>query len=435
MYKQSIENVSHNLLQNVTKLEDALEQIKQDYQNGAQPFLKLPSTRDDLLNIKRVADHIKDNFKDVVILGTGGSSLGAQALAALKGPQVSRDQRVVRVHFPDNLGPHTMALLLRDLDLRRTHFIVISKSGTTLETLAQLISCFSALRLYCQTSDIAEHFTVVVQPGDSPLRRFAESWKLPVHDHDPDLGGRFSIFSLVGLLPALIMDLDVVAFREGANQVLMHTFDSGSVHDIPAAVGASLIYILNMVHNVNINVIMPYGCRMERLAAWYQQLWAESIGKNGCGTTPVRALGPVDQHSQLQLYLDGPRDKFFTVITTDHDGQGPSIDSALAKMCGVTCLSGRAIGDLVAAEGMATIEALIRKGRPLRHIHIKNLNERGLGALMMHFMLETVMAAHLYGVNPFNQPAVELGKELTREYLSQKDGTASIHMNGCRQVA
>src|SRR5690606_28063872 len=117
---------------------------------------------------------------------------------------------------------------------------------------------------YCQTSDIAEHFTVVVQPGDSPLRRFAESWKLPVHDHEPDLGGRFSIFSLVGLLPALIMDLDVVAFREGANQVLMHTFDSGSVHDIPAAVGASLIYILNMVHNVNINVIMPYGCRMER---------------------------------------------------------------------------------------------------------------------------------------------------------------------------
>src|SRR5690606_37241208 len=155
-------------------------------------------------------------------------------------------------------------------------------------------------------------------------------------------------------------------------QVLMHTFDSGSVHDIPAAVGGSLIYILNMVHNVNINVIMPYGCRMERLAAWYQQLWAESIGKNGCGTTPVRALGPVDQHSQLQLYLDGPRDNFFTVITTDHDGQGPSIDSALAKMCGVTCLSGRAIGDLVAAEGMATIEALIRKGRPLRHIHIKN---------------------------------------------------------------
>ncbi|MEX1147397.1 MAG: hypothetical protein WEB93_03345, partial [Sphingomonadales bacterium] len=399
MYEQHIGNPIPNLPEEVTRLIAALDALRQGYGDRSLSFLRLPSERDDLTAIRRLADDIKAGFSDVVVLGTGGSSLGAQALTALAGPQVWRDDRRTRLHFPDNLGPHTMTALLRDLDLTRTHFIAISKSGTTSETLAQLITCFSALRLRSLKWELARHFTIITQPGDSPLRRFAKDWNLPIHNHDPGLGGRFSVFSIVGALPAMIADLDLVSFREGAEQVLSRALRPGKPADVPAAVGAALIFALKATRDININVLMPYECRLERFAAWYQQLWAESVGKDGRGTTPVRALGPMDQHSQLQLYLDGPGDKFFTIITTDQDGDGPVIDSVLAADPGLAYLAGRTIGDLVAAEGLATIEALKQRGRPLRHIRVRHLNERSLGALMMHFMLETVIGAHLFDVN------------------------------------
>ncbi len=426
MYQQHIENPIPNLPQEVSRVEAGLAAIREAYERKTLPMLRLPGARDDLARIRQIAQGIRDQFQDVVILGTGGSSLGAQALAALKGPQVSRDEAVTRLHFPDNLAPHTMDAFLRDLNLRRTHFVVISKSGTTPETLAQLITCFSALRLRVAEEELRRYFTVVVQPGPSPLRHFAERWRLPIHDHDPDLGGRYSVFSIVGVLPAMIADLDAVAFREGAEKVLLEALNAKTSAEVPAAQGAGLIYALKATRDINISVMMPYESRLQPFSAWYKQLWAESLGKNGMGTTPLTALGPVDQHSQLQLFLDGPRDKFFTIITTDTGGAGPVIDSALIDDPALRYLSGHTIGDLVAAEGAATLEALRRHGRPLRHIRVKHVNERSLGALMMHFMLETVMAAHLFGVDPFDQPAVELGKQLTRRFLAGKDEVISV---------
>ncbi|RMF07930.1 MAG: glucose-6-phosphate isomerase [Alphaproteobacteria bacterium] len=426
MYQQDIENPIPNLPQEVSRVEAGLDAIRDAYAKQTLPVLRLPGARDDLARIRDIAEGIRDQFSDVVILGTGGASLGAQALAALKGPQVSRDETVTRLHFADNLAPQTMETFLRDLDLRRTHFVVISKSGTTPETLAQLVTCFSALRLRVPEHDLKRYFTVIVQPGESPLRRFAEKWELPVHDHDPDLGGRYSVFSIVGVLPAMIAGLDAIALREGAEKVLLQALNAPFSQDVPAVQGAGLIYALKATRNININVLMPYESRLEPFSAWYKQLWAESVAKNGAGTTPLTALGPVDQHSQLQLFLDGPRDKFFTIITTDTSGAGPVIDSTLIDDPELGYLSGHTIGDLVAAEGAATIEALRRHGRPFRHIRVKQVNERTLGALMMHFILETVMAAHLFGVDPFTQPAVELGKRLTRRYLAGNDEVFSV---------
>lgn len=429
MYQQLINNPLPNLPHEITRLVEALAYVRQAYQDHSLPFLTLPSERDDLTQIRRISDEIRSKFNDVVVLGIGGSSLGAQALAALNGPQVSRDEKVTRLLFPDNLGPHTMETFLHQLNLKRTHFIVISKSGSTAETLAQLITYFSALRLVVQKRDLASHFTIIVEPGNSPLRRFAQTWGLPVMDHDPRLGGRFSVFSLVGLLPAMVAGLDAVAFREGAEQVVGQAVAAKRFEDVPAALGAGLIYALKETRKINMNVLMPYECRLERFAAWHQQLWAESLGKDGQGTTPIRALGPVDQHSQLQLFLDGPVDKFFTIITTDQSGDGPVIDSALSADADLAYMRGHTIGDLVTAEGSATIQALAQKGRPLRHIRVKHINERSLGALMMHFMLETVIASRLFGVDPFDQPAVELGKRLTREYLGTSNGTISVSDN------
>jgi glucose-6-phosphate isomerase len=164
--------------------------------------------------------------------------------------------------------------------------------------------------------------------------------------------------------------------------------------------------------------MMAYADRLERFTRWYVQLWAESLGKDGKGTTPVAAIGPVDQHSQLQLFIAGPRDKLFTVVTVDSAGRGPRIDADLARIAGEPDFGGKTIGDLVAAQGRATAETLAKNGCPVRTMHLGRVDERSIGELLMHFMLETIIAAHLLGVDPFDQPAVEEGKILAKKYLA-----------------
>ncbi len=383
------------------------------------PYLQLPSERDDLTLIRSTANRISQNFKDVVVLGTGGSSLGAQMLVSLFGEQIYVDKNKARIHFPANLGPHTMQQLISELDLSKTHFLVISKSGGTAETMAQMLACFSNLLTLVGKEKISNYFTVIVQPGKSFLHDFALKWRLPVHHHDPDLGGRFSVLSIVGLLPAMIVGLDVVALRDGAAQVLKSCMQADHVSKISPAMGAIAAHELHHKLNININVMMPYECRLEGFSNWYKQLWAESLGKQGRGTTPCTALGPMDQHSQLQLFLDGPNDKYFTVITTSSKGAGPTIDSILIEDPDYQYMAGATIGDLVKAEANSTVEALGERGKPVRHIRIREINERSLGALIMHFMLETIFTAELLGVNPHDQPSVEYGKNLTKEYLSE----------------
>ena len=187
---------------------------------------------------------------------------------------------------------------------------------------------------------------------------------------------------------------------------------------VPAAVGAALSVALAESKGKSISVLLAYCDRLQRLTHWYVQLWAESLGKNGKGTTPLAALGPVDQHSQLQLFIAGPRDKLFSVVTVGAAAQGPRIDGELAKLAGEPGFSGKTIGDLVAAEGRATAETLAKNGCPVRTIHIDRLDEESLGELMMHLMLETIIAAHLLGIDAFDQPAVEEGKVLAKKYLA-----------------
>lgn len=383
------------------------------------PYLQLPSERDDLTEIRHTANRISERFKDVVVLGTGGSSLGAQMLVSLLGEQIYVDKNKARIHFPANLGPHTMQQLISELDLSQTHFLVISKSGGTAETMAQMLACFSNLLTLVGKGSISDYFTIIVQPGNSFLHDFAMRWRLPVHYHDPDLGGRFSVLSIVGLLPAMIVGLDVVALRDGAAQVLNSTMQGDHVSSIPPAMGAIASHELQSKNGININVMMPYECRLEGFSNWYKQLWAESLGKDGKGTTPFTALGPMDQHSQLQLFLDGPNDKYFTIITTSSKGAGPTIDSMLIEDDEYKYMAGATIGDLVKAEANSTVEALGERGKAVRHISIREINERSLGALIMHFILETIFTAELLGVNPHDQPSVEYGKNLTKEYLTE----------------
>jgi len=407
----------------LTRAESALDWLRTRHADGRLPLLRLPETRGDLETIRDTARQLADRATDIVILGTGGSSLGGQTLAQLAGfavAGVGALRAPPQLHFIDNLDPDSFCTLLARLPPATTRFVAISKSGGTAETLMQTIAALSAMKNEGLQTRIPDTFLGISEPAKSGkangLRDLLGKYRVPMLDHDTGVGGRYSAFTNVGLLPAAMLGLDVAAVREGAGLALAPVLAKKPSAQVPAAVGAALSVALS--ESKSISVMMAYCDRLQRFTHWYVQLWAESLGKGGKGTTPVAALGPVDQHSQLQLFIGGPRDKLFTVITVDGAGSGPRIDGELARLAGEPGFAGKTIGDLVAAEGRATAETLAKNGCPVRTIHISKLDEESLGELMMHFMLETIIAAHLLGIDAFDQPAVEEGKVLAKKYLT-----------------
>ena len=408
----------------LARAEGALDQIRARHVDSTLPLLRLPETRADLETIKDTARQLADRATDIVILGTGGSSLGGQTLAQLTGfavPGVGVLGAPPQLHFIDNLDPDSFETLLARLPHATTRFVAISKSGGTAETLMQTIAALSALREAGLQTRIPDIFLGISEPSRSGkvngLRDLLGKFRVSMLDHDAGVGGRYSALTNVGLLPAAFLGLDIAAVREGAGIALAPVLAKKPAMQVPSAVGAALSVAVSESKGKSISVLMAYCDRLQRFTHWYVQLWAESLGKKGKGTTPLAALGPVDQHSQLQLFIGGPRDKLFTVITVDGAGSGPSMDGDLAKLAGEPGFGGKSIGDLVAAEGRATAETLAKNGCPVRTIHINRLDEEALGELMMHFMLETIIAAHLLGIDPFDQPAVEEGKVLAKKYL------------------
>jgi glucose-6-phosphate isomerase len=408
----------------LARAEAALDWLRARHADGGLPLLQLPASHEGLVETREAGRKLVLGATDVVFLGTGGSSLGGQALAQLAGhgvPGIGALREPPRVHFMDNLDPETFATLMKRLPHTTTRFVAVSKSGGTAETLMQTISAISAMKAEGLETRIPDWFLGLTEPAKpgkrNGLRDLLGKYHVQILDHHTGVGGRFSVLTNVGLLAAAVFDLDIAAIREGASLALAPVLAKKKAAEVPAAVGAALAVSLAESKGKTISVLMPYADRLERTARWYVQLWAESLGKQGKGTTPIAALGPVDQHSQLQLFIGGPRDKVFTVITTDRAGVGPRMDKELAKLGGEPGLGGKTIGDLVGAQGRATAETLAKNGCPVRTIHIPQLNEESHGELLMHFMLETIIAAQLMGIDAFDQPAVEEGKVLAKKYL------------------
>jgi glucose-6-phosphate isomerase len=404
---------------------EALAWIRARHGDGKLPLLRLPEKTDDIAGIRAAAQRLAAGASDVVFLGTGGSSLGGQTVTQLAGcgiPGVGALREGPRLHFMDNLDPDTYAALLARLPLATTRFVAISKSGGTGETLMQAIAALAAVRAAGLEGKTPELFLGITEPAvagrRNGLRDLLGGHGVAMLDHDPGVGGRFSVLSNVGLLPAAVAGLDIMALRRGAGAALAPVLSGKAPGEVPAAVGAALNVALATTKAKPIAVMMAYADRLERFTRWYVQLWAESLGKAGKGTTPIAALGPVDQHSQLQLFIAGPRDKLFTVITVAAAGRGPRLDARLAAAAGEPGFGTKTIGDLVAAQGRATAETLAKNGCPIRTFKLDRLDEASLGELLMHFMLETIIAAHLLGVDPFDQPAVEEGKVLAKRYLT-----------------
>jgi glucose-6-phosphate isomerase len=403
--------------------EGALETLRTRHADGSLPLLRLPEQTADLASIREAAARLSAGATDIVVLGTGGSSLGGQTLAQLAFyavPGVGALRAAARMHFIDNLDPVSLEAMLAKLPLATSRFIAISKSGGTAETLMQAIACLSAFK--AAGLEPRNAFLGVSEPAKpnkrSGLRDLLVKHQVPMLDHDPNVGGRFSALTNVGLLPAAALGLDIAAIRKGAGAALASVLAKKPAAQVPAALGAALAVSLAESKGKSISVMMAYADRLERFTRWYVQLWAESLGKNGKGTTPVAAIGPVDQHSQLQLYLGGPRDKLFTVVSVASAGIGPRMDAELAKLAGEPDFAGKTVGDLVAAEARATAKTLVKNGCPVRTIQLAKLDESSLGELLMHFMLETIIAAHVLGLDAFDQPAVEEGKVLAKKYLT-----------------
>lgn len=395
------------------------------YEDSSLALLRIAEKRDDLDIAIEKFDQLIEGAETVVFLGTGGSSLGGQTIAQMggwfiPGDDVGGPRKLPRTRIFDNLDPRSLERGIELLDLETTRFVVISKSGNTAETLLQTISVIAAFRAAGLEDRLGKSFlglSEVRRSGvNNGLRDLLEDFGCAFLDHEIEIGGRYSCLTNVGLILAIARGLDPFAIRAGASDVITQLL-SGSYEDFMPVLGAATSIGLYRDKNISNVVMMPYVNQLARFANWYVQLWAESLGKDGLGMTPIAALGPVDQHSQLQLYMDGPSDKLITIIATATTGKGPHVPKDLADKSGLDYMADRHVGDLVSAQARATVEALQQAGRPVRYIRVPLINEYVLGQLLMSFMVETIIAAGLLGVDAYNQPAVEIGKGIARDHL------------------
>ena len=411
----------------LAKLTAPLAELQQNYRQHTLPLLRIAEETADLEAAEQAYRKLVRGARAIVFFGIGGSSLGGQALAQLGGWNIpgtadEAQKGRPRTRFYDNLDAHTLGAALATFDLATARFVVTSKSGGTPETLVQALAALDAVKRMGLEQRIPELFLGITEPRlagkSNGLRQLFEAHGIALLDHPTGIGGRFSVLTNVGLLPAMARGLDVRALRAGARSVVEAMLSAQAPQDCPAAVGAALAVGMARERGVRAQVMMPYTDRLSRFSHWFVQLWAESLGKHGEGTTPLACLGPVDQHSQLQLFMDGPREHLITVVRTATAGEGPRLSTDLARVAGLDYLGGKTVGDLVAAQAVAVPEALGRAGRPVRTFDLDRLDEASLGALMMHLMLETILAGRLLGVDPFDQPAVELAKVITRERVA-----------------
>jgi glucose-6-phosphate isomerase len=387
-------------------------------QAGELPFYDLP--RQDLGPILNLADKVRPGRDNVVVLGIGGSALGARALAkALLPPyhDFRADRKSPRLLVADNIDPDWFLGLLAAVDLERTVFIVASKSGGTAETMSQFLIARDLLRRRFGEEGYRRRMIAITDANAGYLRdivrRDGLDW-LPVPD---GVGGRFTVLTAVGLLPAAIAGIDIKALLAGAAR-MEERARAAELMKNPAYLLASLFYLMDQELKKNILVMIPYASGLLELAEWFQQLWAESLGKavhtDGSpahtGSTPVRALGATDQHSQVQLYMEGPTDKLTVFVRVAKFENAATVPPAFDDIKGVGYLGGHSLAELIAAEESATAMALGKAGRPNLRLELPALDPESLGQVMFLLEVATVFGGGLYRVNALDQPGVELGK-------------------------
>jgi glucose-6-phosphate isomerase len=402
------------------RLRDAHNAVMQMGTSGKLGFIDLPKETAEAKRIMAWARKMRGSFDTLVVLGIGGSALGNIAVQnALRTPywnQLERKDRKgwLRLYVLDNVDPRWTADLLQILDLKKTLFNVISKSGTTAEILSNYFIFRKAVEKAVGPKKASKHFVITTDAKKGYLRELATREKMESFVVPDNVGGRFSVLTPVGLVSAALTGVDIVKLLEGARA--MSERCQGSLHDNPAALYAAVQYLYYQ-KGVKLSVLMPYSQNYFRVADWYRQLWAESLGKKldrsgkivHHGPTPINALGVTDQHSQAQLYMEGPYDKIISFISVENfrrQAPIPSVDKS-------HYLSGHSLNELLRAEEQGTRAALTKAQKPNLRISVSDVSEESLGELFFFFEMAVAYMGELLNINAFDQPGVELAKVYT----------------------
>ena len=398
----------------------AVQEISQERQEGQHPFLDLPYDQKMTSEVKAAISELKDKFENLVVLGIGGSALGSKALHSALSPPfynlLAKQSRGPRFFILDNIDPELVGGLLKQIEPEKTLFTVISKSGSTAETVAQFLF-FRGLLKERLGEGFAGHILAITDPAKGDLRKIAQCegyLTLPV---PPGIGGRYSVLSPVGLFPAGFVGIDTDGLLEGARWMDEHCRGEDMLKN-PVLAFASTLYLLHTKKGKSIAVMMPYANALYDLADWFRQLWAESLGKKFSlsgeeiytGQTPVKALGTTDQHSQLQLYAEGPFDKVIIFLAVEKFRDEIKIPPGLEEYDAAGYLAGKNLSQLLFSELQGTEVALTRAKRPNLRISLSEISAFTIGALLYMLELATALAGKFYRVNTFDQLGVEASK-------------------------
>lgn len=368
--------------------------------SGKGGFFDLPFDRAGVKNIEQKAKTVQKKFKRLVVIGIGGSNLGTRAIwQAVPGKKMS-------LVFLDNPEPESVAAVLNlsGKEWKKTAVNVVSESGSTLETLANFMIVREKLIRVVGLEKHKANIFITTNKGNK-FEAWAKQQGYTIFEHPKNIGGRFSVLSEVGLFPAACGGVPIAKLLAGAR----------SVDSLDAAKFAGLQY-LSCRAGKHIQVLMPYCDHLVHFANWYRQLWAESLGKKGLGPTPMAALGTIDQHSQIQLFNEGPNDKTITFIEVEKFGTRIKVPKGLP---GFEYAAGKDLSQIMRAELAGTIGALTKNKRPNATISIRSVSPEALGTLFQFFMIATAYAGEFFGVNAYNQPGVEEGKRLARRVLEK----------------
>lgn len=388
-------------------------------------FYDLPYAGSVVDDVQQFAEVAGQAFSNIVVLGIGGSALGTTALrTALLDSYWNELDDEAREYYPrlyvvDNPDPTTFAALLRHLELGKTLFNIVSKSGGTAETMSQFL--IIRKQLEAEFGDgYRRHIVFTTDPENGVLRKLAQEEGITAFPVPPNVGGRFSVLSAVGLLPAAMVGIPIRELLDGARQMDERCRTDDLLKN-PAGLYAALQYLADTELKAPIHVMMPYADPLRDVADWFRQLWAESLGKQtslkgetiNAGPTPVKSLGATDQHSQVQLYMEGPYDKTITFVSSLQPEEDVVIPSLYGEVPELGYLGGHSLGELLRVEKEATEAALLARGRMNMTIELTSIDAASIGELFNFLQIATVYAGAFYGVNPLDQPGVELGKQLT----------------------
>jgi len=390
-----------------------IEKFLREIHSKNQGFYTIIDDKNQIKIINNFAKKVEGKYKDIVVLGIGGSALGTLCLKhALR--YLPSKSKAPNLHIVTNIDPIKIKKIESSIDLKKTLFIVISKSGSTIETLSQYLY----FRQKCKDKKlkIADHFVFVTDEKEGTLRLIANKEKITAFNVPKNIEGRFSVLTVVGLLPAKLIGIKIEELIEGAKKIRDEFLKTDIKENTPFQL-ATIQYLLAK-KGKNLNVMMPYSQELDYLSIWWTQLLAESIGKKGNGITPLRALGVSDQHSQIQLYNDGPNDKLIIFIEVEKLSDNLFIPNSHPELKEFEIMDNKiTFNRLLELEKQGTEMALTHNNRPNITIKIPRISENTIGELFMLFETSVAFLGEFYKIFAFDQPAVELGKKFTKELL------------------